>query len=169
MVHRHALCLYFGSALESHGAQVRESAELDVKVVKEWWGAGRSQYLSPAEQCQSKYLLYFAGNTWASRLKKQLLCNSTVVVHPSPHVGFWWHLLEHGHNVHIMEPIQVCLWCQLQQTADGAWCARQHAAPHLFSLMPRQASLSWSHQSGVPVDGPLKGHSLWTLPQSCLA
>ncbi|KAK9864491.1 hypothetical protein WJX84_003297 [Apatococcus fuscideae] len=85
---------------------VLESEELDVKVVSEWWGAGRSEYLSPAEQCRSKYLLYFAGNTWASRLKKLLLCNSTVVVHPSPYVGFWWHLLEHGHNVHVVEPIQ---------------------------------------------------------------
>lgn len=42
------------------------------------------------------------GNTWASRLKQLLLCNSTVVVNASPFVGFWWHMLEHGKHVHVM-------------------------------------------------------------------
>ena len=49
-----------------------------------------------------RYLLYVEGNTWASRLKQLLLCNSTVVINASPFVGFWWHMLEHGRHVHVM-------------------------------------------------------------------
>ena len=49
-----------------------------------------------------RYLLYCEGNTWASRLKQLLLCNSTVVINASPFVGFWWHMLEHGKHVHVM-------------------------------------------------------------------
>ncbi|KAK9831221.1 hypothetical protein WJX74_008187 [Apatococcus lobatus] len=79
---------------------------LNIQVVDEWWSQHRDRYMSPADQCHSRFLLYMAGNTWASRMKKLLLCNSTVVVHPSPFVGFWWHLLEHGKNVVVMEPIK---------------------------------------------------------------
>ena len=83
-----------------------ENDLLNIQVVDGWWSQRRDTYLSPADQCHSRYLLYMAGNTWASRMKKLLLCNSTVVVHPSPFVGFWWHLLEHGKNVVVMDPIK---------------------------------------------------------------
>ncbi len=83
-----------------------DSDLLNIQVVESWWSDKRESFLSPADQCQSQFLLYMAGNTWASRMKKLLLCNSTVVVHPSPFIGFWWHLLQHEKNVVITEPIR---------------------------------------------------------------
>ena len=36
------------------------------------------------------------GNTYSTRLKLLLLCNSTVIKPDSPHQTYWWHLLEPG-------------------------------------------------------------------------
>ena len=79
---------------------------LNIHLVDSWWYEHQESFMSPADQCQSQFLLYMAGNTWSSRMKKLLLCNSTVVVHPSPFVGFWWHLLQHNQNVIIMDAIE---------------------------------------------------------------
>ncbi|KAK9847650.1 hypothetical protein WJX84_009110 [Apatococcus fuscideae] len=78
-----------------------QSDDLDIKLT-EWYGEDKGSFMSMPEQCHNRYLLYCEGNTWASRLKQLLLCNSTVVINASPFVGFWWHMLEHGKHVHVM-------------------------------------------------------------------
>lgn len=137
------------------GPRPLDTADLDVKLVQDWWSSNQAEYVSPEEQCSSRHLLYFAGYSWASRLKKMLLCGSAVVMHPSPYFGFWWHLLEHGKHVHVMQPISsrrhaanelTAVVHKLQNdeertkamAANGQWLAQEVLTP--------QAALAYWHK-----------------------
>ncbi|KAK9819294.1 hypothetical protein WJX74_001805 [Apatococcus lobatus] len=128
------------------GSKPINTSELDIKLVQDWWSSNRDQYVSPEDQCSNRHLLYFAGYSWASRLKKMLLCGSAVVMHPSPYFGFWWHLLQHGKHVHVMKPISsrkraakelTAVVHELQDSeartkemaANGQWLAREVLTP----------------------------------------
>ena len=128
------------------GSAPLNTSELDIKLVQDWWSSNISQYVSPEDQCSSRHLLYFAGYSWASRLKKMLLCGSAVVLHPSPYFGFWWHLIEHGKHLHVMEPVSsrkraakelAAVVHELQDdegrakelAANGQWLAREVLTP----------------------------------------
>eukprot|EP01113_Clastostelium_recurvatum_P028328 TRINITY_DN3428_c0_g1_i1.p1 TRINITY_DN3428_c0_g1~~TRINITY_DN3428_c0_g1_i1.p1 ORF type:complete len:408 (-),score=88.55 TRINITY_DN3428_c0_g1_i1:20-1222(-) len=93
-----------GSGRQEFADKSKDWPEFDFQTTN-WFGAAPDKFTSNEDSCKYKYLIHMEGNNaYSSRIKYQMLCNSTVVfnsiegVHPPMRQEFWYDLLEPNVN-----------------------------------------------------------------------